>query len=61
MMRYAVISVNRKYGQANTIQVHDDFTKAQKQAAALNRKIPSCRHVMVPFDTEYYQEEEKND
>lgn len=58
-MRYAVVSVNRKYGEARTIQVHEDSVTANRQAAALNRNIASCRHDVIPFDTEYKPEEER--
>lgn len=56
-IRFAVVSVNRSHGQAQTIQVFDDSMEAQRLANVLNDDVPACRCAVIPFFSEQEKKE----
>lgn len=50
-MKYAVVAVDRKTGQASTLMVLDDAREAQKKVGSHNSWYgDEARHVCVPYE-----------
>jgi hypothetical protein len=50
MMRYAVVRVSRRTGQAHTERVRSDMRMASADAADGNRLDPGNRYTVIPFE-----------